>query len=66
MDECVTSAAANIDEVVAVVAPKMKVSETALKAALRSKRLTFDPMSMQSARGRDTILGAADYLYRTA
>jgi NitT/TauT family transport system substrate-binding protein len=63
-EDCITTAMANIDEVVALAAPKMKVSEAALKLALTSKRLTFEPLGMQTPRGRETILGAAEYLYK--
>ncbi len=64
MEDCIVSALANVDEAVALAAPKMKVSEAALKAAFTSKRLTFDPVSMQNARGRDTVLNAAEYLFK--
>jgi NitT/TauT family transport system substrate-binding protein len=63
-EDCINTAMANVDEVVGLAAPKMKVSEAALKLALTSKRLTFEPLGMQTPRGRETILGAAEYLYK--
>ena len=62
MEECIAAVVANVDEAVALAAPKMKVSEAALKTAFTSKRLTFEAASMQSARGKDTVMKAADYL----
>jgi NitT/TauT family transport system substrate-binding protein len=62
MVECAQAVMENVDEAVHLSAPKMRVSESALKLAFTSGRLAFRPMAMQDAAGRDTVLKAADYL----
>ena len=62
MDDCIKGVVGNVDEAVKLSAAKMKVSEAALQNAFTSKRLTFKPMSMQDAKGREIFLEAADYL----
>jgi NitT/TauT family transport system substrate-binding protein len=62
MDDCIKGVTANVDEAVKLSAAKMKVSEAALRNAFASKRLTFNPMSMQDPKGREVVLKAADYL----
>jgi hypothetical protein len=37
-------------------------SEAAVRNAFTSKRLTFNPMSIQEPKGREVVLKAADYL----
>ena len=53
MEDCIVSALANVDEAVALAAPKMKVSEAALKAALHLEAADLRPgVDAERARSR--------------
>jgi NitT/TauT family transport system substrate-binding protein len=64
MRDCIEGVSANLDEAVALAAPKMRVEPAVLKTAFTSKRLSFKPVAMQDKAGRENVLKAAEYLVK--
>jgi len=62
MNDCINGVMANLDEAVALAAPKMKLEPAVLKKAFTSGRLVFRPGSMSDSTSRKTVKSAADYL----
>lgn len=64
MRDCIEGVSANLDEAVALAAPKMRVAPEVLKTAFTSKRLSFKTVAMQDAAGQENVRRAADYFVK--
>ncbi|GAB4177354.1 MAG: hypothetical protein OHK0024_15090 [Thalassobaculales bacterium] len=62
--DCIDGVAANLDEAIALAAPKMRLEPAVLKAAFTSGRLVFRPKAMDDAAGRKAVVDSAAYLAR--